>query len=548
MRSLFLSLVPVVFCVFVSCQKSNRPAPTPPLQPTLKVDSIKVDRTSLDLEGYKNSIDSFTIQCKGNWTITTTPSTATWLKTSVSSGAGNAKIFVSVEQENITGTSRTATVVITLNGDASKAVNIVVTQKLYKTTAFGMLWSKVYGGRGGEAFPSIIRTPDGGLLAVGYITMQDGDVSFSHGGYDIWAVKLDGSGNKEWEKSYGGSSSDYGASIVSCQDGGYLISGTTGSNDGDVPNNHKGTDLWVLKIDAAGKLLWQRTLGGTADENYAVHGITNSRDGGYVIVGSSYSNIGDFSGNHGTVDILVVKLNASGNTEWQNLLGGSSRDEANSIVSSPDGGYMIAGFTDSYDGDVSGNRGKQDAWIVKLDANGRKVWQKTLGGTENDVAKDLILTADGGVITVGFTYSNNGDVSGNHAILATDDFWIIKLNADGDKVWQKTLGGTSYDEAFSIVATNDKGYIIAGSSRSNDGDVSGNHGGSFTEAWLVKIDETGHMIWQKVLGGTGDDWGTKVISNNDGTYVMSGAAHSNDGDVGDNRGNIDGWVVKFRDQ
>ena len=548
MRGVFLILVLVVFGVFVSCQKSDPTAPTSQLPPTSKLDSIKVDRTSLDLEGYNNSIDSFTIQCTGNWTITTTPSTTLWLKTSVSSGTGNAKIYVSGDQENISGTSRTATVVVTANGHASKVVNIFVTQKVYKTTAFSMLSSKVFGGEGFEILRSIIKTPDGGFLAVGYNTMRDGDVSFSYGLYDIWVVKLDGGGNKVWEKSYGGSSFDEGASIVSCQDGGYLIYGTTRSNDGDLVGNPKRQDFWVFKIDAAGKLLWQRTLGGAEDESYAAHGIINSRDGGYVVVGNSASINGDFSINHGNLDIWVVKLDAVGNTVWQNLIGGPGWDEANSIVSSADGGYIVAGFTDSNGGDVSGNHGRKDMWIVKLDANGRKVWQKTLGGTENDVAKDVISTPGGGCITVGFTYSDNGDVTGTHTTFATDDFWIVKLNVNGDKVWQKTLGGTAGDEAYSIVATNDKGYIIAGASRSNDGDVSGSHGG--TDAWLVKMDGTGHLKWQKMIGGSGDELGTTVISNNDGTYVMSGAANSNDGDVGDSRGylNLDAWVIRFKDQ
>jgi len=166
------------------------------------------------------------------------------------------------------------------------------------------------------------------------------------------------------------------------------------------------------------------------------------------VAGETWSNDGDVSGNHGGSDYWVVKLNSSGDIEWQKCLGGTNSDGGifndyiYSIQQTSDGGFIMACETMSNDGDVSGNHGSYDAWVVKLNSLGDIEWQKCLGGTNRDIANSIQQTSDGGFIVAGYTYSNDGDVSGNHGYC---DAWVVKLNSSGDIEWQKCLGGTNWD-------------------------------------------------------------------------------------------------------
>ena len=182
---------------------------------------------------------------------------------------------------------------------------------------------------------------------------------------------------------------------------------------------------------------------------------------------------------------MDYKLNSLGTIEWQKCLGGTSDDLANCINQTIDGGYIIAGFSNSIDNDVTGNHNSDDYWIVKLDANGTIEWQKSLGGTFYDAAWFIQQTTDLGYIITGYSLSMDGDVTGNHG---NGDCWIVKLNSLGGIEWQKCLGGTSIDNAHSIQQTTDDGFIIGGFSDSNDGDVTGNHGN--LDYWIIKLNST----------------------------------------------------------
>ena len=228
---------------------------------------------------------------------------------------------------------------------------------------------------------------------------------------------------------------------------------------------------------------WQKCLGGTSWD-YA-KSIQQTSGGGFIVAGETWSNDGDVSGNHGIVDSWIVKLNSSGDIIWQKCFGGTDDDVAFSIQQTSDGGFIVAGYTSSNDGDVSGNHGGGDYWVVKLDSSGTIQWQKCLGGTDNDEAKSIQQTSDGGYIVAGETWSNDGDVSGNHG---NSDYWVVKLNSSGDIEWQKCLGGTVKDIAKTIQQTSDGGFIVAGYTNSNDGDVSGIHG-DYYDFWVVKLNK-----------------------------------------------------------
>jgi hypothetical protein len=346
-----------------------------------------------------------------------------------------------------------------------------------------------------------------------------------------------------WQRCFGGADSESGSSIQQTIDGGYILVGTTNSNDGDVIGNHGGSDVFVAKLNSIGVIEWKKCLGGTADDNG--RSIQQTIDGGYILVGTTNSNDGDVIGNHGGSDVWIVKLSSFGIIQWQKCLGGTTSDYGSSIKQTIDGGYVITGWIYSNNGDVSGNHGSGDAWVVKLSSFGNIQWQKCLGGSKSDGGRRILQTNDGGYFLIGFTVSNNGNVSGNHGGSTTSyaDAWVVKLNTNGDFLWQKCLGGTNDDNGFSAKETIDEGFIIAAWTRSNDGDVNGNHGGH--DAWVVKLSSTGAIQWQKCLGGVDDDFGNSIELTIEGGFIIAGSTNSNDGDVTGNHGTSDVWIVNL---
>ena len=401
-----------------------------------------------------------------------------------------------------------------------------------------IIWQKSLGGSNDDWAQSIQETIDGGFIMAGYSSSNDGDVSGNHGSADYWVVKMKYTGSIVWQKCFGGSFWDGAYSIQQTFDGGFIVAGWSKSNDGDVSGNHGGGDYWIVKIDSSGNIEWQKCLGGSSKD--IAYSIQQTIDGGFIVAGRSRSNDGDVSGNRGSDDYWVVKLDSSGNIEWQKCLGGSLWDRAYSVQQTADGGFIVAGWSKSNDGDVIGNHGGGDCWIVKLKSSGEIAWQKCLGGSGCDIAYSIQQTTDGGFILAGLSHSNDGDVSGNHG---GGDCWVVKIDSFGDIEWQKCLGGSNYDEAHFVKQTIDDGFIVAGYSKSNDGDVSGNHGGD--DCWVVKLNSSGYIEWQKCLGGSNRDWVYDIQQTADGGFIVAGLSESNDGDVSGNHGGIDCWVVKL---
>ncbi len=203
-----------------------------------------------------------------------------------------------------------------------------------------------------------------------------------------------------------------------------------------------------------------------------------------------------------------------------------------------DGGFIISGDSQSNDGDVSGNHldaygsPSLDYWIVKLDVDGNLQWQKSLGGSGNEITPFIQQTTDGGFIVAGSSTSDDGDVSGHHGSDFNYDYWIVKLDLDGNLIWQKSLGGNKNEFAQSVQETNDGGFIVAGSSASNTGNVSGHHGSTYyNDYWIVKLNSTGNLVWEKSLGGDDDDNGRSIQQIADSGFIVAGYTWSSDGDV-----------------
>ena len=405
----------------------------------------------------------------------------------------------------------------------------------------GILWQKCLGGSGDDYAESMVLTSDGGCIIAGYTTSNDGDVTANHGNNDFWIVKLDSNANIEWEKSYGGTGNDQAYSIQQNVDG-YIVAGNTSSNDGDVSGNHGATDFWIIKIDNVGTLIWQKAFGGSlVDEGSSVK---QTPDGGYVVVGSTASNDGDITGGQlGHYDFWIIKLDENGNLLWEKNFGGSRPDRARSVDITSDNRYIVAGYTKSYDGDVDGLHGFsfEDFWVMKVEASGNLLWQKPLGGDYPDQANFIQQVNDGGYLVSGYTQSVNGDVTGLHG--HQPDYWVVKLDAAGNILWENALGGYGSDESTSAEQTNDGDYIVAGSTRSANGDVTRHLFGS--NFWLTKLHSVGTAAWQQSYGGSGEEVATAVHQMANGEFVVAGYTNSNDIDVSGNHGGYDYWIIKL---
>lgn len=399
-------------------------------------------------------------------------------------------------------------------------------------------WQKSYGGSLLDGASMISRTSNGEYIVVGESESNDGDISNSQGSFDYWILKIDGTGNIIWQKSLGGSGFDGVSSLDITSDNGYIIAGTSDSNDGDVTNNNGSYDFWVVKLDDNSNIIWQKSLGGSNNE--FARAIQQTSDGGYIVAGSSYSNDGDLSTNNGNSDFWIVKLTSSGSIEWEKSLGGTFNEEAWSIRETSDNNFIVLGMSNSDNGDVTENNGSLDLWIVKLSPVGDLLWQKSLGGSHNETARSIRETPDSGFIIVGGSRSNDGDLSSNNGF---DDYWIVKTDSLGNIIWQKSFGGSLGDVAQSVQLTSNGEYVICGQSFSDDGDVLGNHGSS--DSWVLKLNSVGDLIWQKSLGGSDQDAGSHIEQTSDQGFIVTGFSQSTDGDLTSNNGLSDYWVVKL---
>ncbi|TAN46128.1 MAG: hypothetical protein EPN22_00065 [Nitrospirae bacterium] len=356
-------------------------------------------------------------------------------------------------------------------------------------------WAKTFGGSGKEEAYSIEQTSDGGYIAAGYTD------SFGAGNEDFWVMKLDGSGNIQWQKTYGGIDSDWANSIKQTSDGGYIVAGVTYSFGAGS------ADMWVLKLADNGSVQWQKTYGGT-DSDFA-NSVQQTSDGGYIVAGVTYS----FGA--GSADAWILKLTSNGSVEWEATFGGAGNDFANSVQQASDGGYIVAGDTDSF-------YGNRSVWVFKLNSVGGAEWEGIYEGTSFDFANSVQQTTDGGYIVAGYTWSSG---AGN------EDVWILKLNNSGYVQWQYTYGGAYNDWAYSARQTSDGGYIAVGvtySFNAANGDI-----------WVLKLNSNGAIQWQNSYGAAGGDGAYTIRQTSGGGYIIAGVTYSF-GAIGG-----DFWILKL---
>ncbi len=422
-----------------------------------------------------------------------------------------------------------------------------ITIKEINNVAPGVSMSKVFGGSASDAVgytgdSRIEVNPDGSYVLCGSTLSNDGDVTGFHGSSDAWIIKTSANGSLLWEKSVGGSALDALNSINKTMDNGYICAGYTYSNDGDVSGNHGSYDAWLVKLDSMGEIQWQKCYGSWSTEIF--NSAIQTSDTGYLCTGyHSEVRNGDVSMTYGGNDLWIVKVSAGGIIEWEKTFGGSSNENGNSLIALSDGNFAIAGSTMSNDSDVTVNHGGTDIWILKINSSGSKIWQKSLGGSSDEDVRSIKETANGYLILGGTTKSSDGDVTGFHGFT---DYWIVKLNSSGNLIWQKSLGGSNQEQVAEAIESLDDGILVAGSSQSIDGDVIGNHDVNINDVWLVKLDSSGSILWKKCYGGTGNDIAGSVYQHADASYSIAGYTSSNNGDVSENHGSNDVWLLHLK--
>ncbi len=403
-------------------------------------------------------------------------------------------------------------------------------------------WEKSFGGINNEYSFSIVQDIKNEYAVVG--RLDDTSLCSLHGVTDMWFVKLDSAGNQIFSKCLGGSQYETVSDIKELSgDSGFIICGSSGSNDFDVVGIH-GTqpDFWILKTDLSGNIIWSKCYGGFNSDGAAE--IEQTDDKGFIIAGTTSSNDGNVFGYHGgPTDAWVIKIDSMGSLEWQKCFGGSDNDWASSIIKTFDKGYIFAGVTFSNDGDVTNNHGLNDAWIVKIDSLGDIQWQKTYGGGGYDNATSIIQNADSGYIFSAITSSLSGDVT---HFLGSGDVWVVKINSNGNIIRQNSYGGSSMDVGYKIINSSDGSFYIGGNSNSNDSNISNHHGSTLTsDYWIFKIDIFGNLINEQSFGGTDEDHLTCIRQTRDSGIVLTGYTLSSDGEVGGNLGGEDFWIVKL---
>lgn len=375
-------------------------------------------------------------------------------------------------------------------------MTLICATMMARAQAPDSLWTRTYGGDRFDEAECVQETSDGGFILGG--SSQTYGVNFTE---DFWILKTDSDGDSVWSYINGGNRLDRCYAVIQTSDGGYAALGFTESGGLGL------ADVWLIKLDAAGVPLWNALYGGSGiDIGYS---IVETADHGFAIAGRSttYSN--------GDADFLFIRTDSVGTTQWIQHYGGALFDLCWSITTTSDGGFALAGRTQSY------GSGNEDFWLVKTNANGDSLWSKTYGGAGLDRGYSVSECFDGGYALAGHTFSFGAGLS---------DFWFVKTNATGDSLWSRSIGTASSDPGYFMRQTTDGGFVLAGVSFG---------GGAAADLWAVKLSATGDSVWSKRLGGAANDASYWVEQTADGGFILTGGTASS------GAGNSDFYLVRL---
>lgn len=418
-----------------------------------------------------------------------------WTENGFSSGTGR-NVYINPHDE-----IRLATVEKEIEDDLMDSNDIKIIQNLSHDTQEGKIdvikTETFHGGANSEYGKKIRPTTDGEYIIVGS-TESEGS-----GNSDVWLIKTDENGDRLWSKTFGGSQYDYGKDVRQTADGGYVITGNTYSY------GNGGHDVWLIRTDGNGDLLWEETYGGGGNE-YG-EGVCETTDGSIIITGCDYHG-----GDDPWSELYIIKTNAQGSVLWSSTYGNwGDFSWGLSVIETKDGQYAVVGFTESY-----GN-GRKDIWLLKFNQNGNFRWHGTYGGSGFERGFSLQETADEGLILVGYTssYGNGGN-----------DVWLVKTDKNGQEMWNREYGGEKDDEGYSVRVTADGGYIISGGTWSS--------GAGNRDVWIIRTDNNGMKLWDRTYGGGSTDYSESIGTAADGGYMILATSYSF------GAGKYDIWLIR----
>ena len=374
---------------------------------------------------------------------------------------------------------------------------VVIIEGLIITTSAEAVitFERNYGGYSGA---SVQETQDGGYIIAGSTS------SFSDGSQEVYLIRTDAAGDTVWTQTYGGAEWDKGNSVQETQDGGFIIAGTTRSfGEGS-------SEAYLIKTDAAGDTVWTNTYGGT-NVDYWGYSVQETQGGDYIITGFIEFIIrGDNRSPYGDTnyDVFLIKTDNTGDIIWTNTYGSEEWDFGASVQETQDGGYIIAGSTESVYGECS------RLYLIRIDAIGDTLWTQTYS---YGYGRSVQETMDGGFIIAGSCDSDIISYSGGDAISYFSDVYLIKTDAAGDIVWTKTYGGTDDDSGYFVQETQDGGFVIVGSTNS--------FGAGESDVYLIRTDAAGDTVWTQTYGGTDIDCGNSVQETQDGGFIIAGSTN-----------------------
>jgi YD repeat-containing protein len=373
-------------------------------------------------------------------------------------------------------------------------VNLTLNTNYYGAPV--LLWNNTLGGGNDDNGRSIKQISSGDYIISG------GTKSYGLGDFDVWLLKLDFNGILLWNRTFGGVGYDIGVSAQQTTDGGYILGGYTSSFGA---GNY---DYWLIKTDSTGNAIWNKTYGG-AEHDYLAS-VQQTSDGGYILGGSS-SSFG--AGNY---DYWLIKTDSTGNTEWNKTYGGPLADQGGLVQQTTDGGYILSGGTYSY------GAGNRDILLIKLDSLGNQLWNNTFGGIDYEHPYSTQQTDDNGYVIIGRTYSFG---------VGDSDVWLLKVDSNGNLLWNNTFGGNGLEYGYSISQADDGSYII--------GAVTSSFGAGDYDVWLIKTDSIGRQLWNKTFGGNASDSIPVIEITIDNNYVAVALTLSNS-----QNNSYDLWVMK----
>jgi hypothetical protein len=402
-------------------------------------------------------------------------------------------------------------------------------------------WSRTWGGEGDdrpqENPQAIAQSPKGGFA---FLATTKSQKPFLAKETDLLVVRTDERGDTLWTRTFGGSGAERGGAILSLPDGGFALFASTSSPE-NLGGPAKGNmDLWLLRLNEEGNLLWQKRWGG-AESDFG-ESIALSPNGGFYLGATIYRE--SCGGRLGAQDMAVMELDANGNILWQKDLGGNGNDTLSQLIVTKDGGLALIGKTESENLDALGNHGMYDILVARLDSKGTKLWSQVYGGWDWEWGTGILELGNGDFMVSGYTYSfedlYGGQPKGNHGEW---DYWVLRLSGKGDLLWQKCFGGANYEIGYGLVQVSPDRFAMVGGSPSLDGQVKGNQGK--WDGWIIGFDGKGRLLWNRSIGGSAYDAAYALVRGKNGDLVILGETQSADGDFRSNAGHSDISLVRM---